>query len=82
MIFVTCTMEIAQNVLISRFVLNLNFFNIKGCGYCNDFQQCLPTTGMGPAIKNCHCEVWMNEPRQCIEGILFELKHKHILIEP
>jgi hypothetical protein len=42
---------------------------VQGCGYCNDARQCLPSNGDNPGIEGCHCEVWLNEPKQCIEDV-------------
>eukprot|EP00029_Vermamoeba_vermiformis_P009235 TRINITY_DN4542_c0_g1_i1.p1 TRINITY_DN4542_c0_g1~~TRINITY_DN4542_c0_g1_i1.p1 ORF type:complete len:301 (+),score=29.85 TRINITY_DN4542_c0_g1_i1:24-926(+) len=42
---------------------------IEGCGYCNDWMQCLPGDSMGPTVDGCICNVWITTPTMCQEGL-------------
>jgi hypothetical protein len=46
---------------------------ISGCGYCNDWRQCLPGDASGPVVSlHCECSVWIKVPYQCQEGLCAE----------
>jgi hypothetical protein len=42
---------------------------IEGCGYCNDWMQCLPGDSLGTTVEGCVCNVWITTPKMCQEGL-------------
>eukprot|EP01130_Rhizamoeba_saxonica_P010279 TRINITY_DN4204_c0_g1_i3.p1 TRINITY_DN4204_c0_g1~~TRINITY_DN4204_c0_g1_i3.p1 ORF type:complete len:201 (-),score=21.88 TRINITY_DN4204_c0_g1_i3:113-715(-) len=41
----------------------------EGCGYCQNYGQCVPGDSIGPNIKGYCCDVWSNSENSCLESV-------------
>lgn len=70
-----CAIYSTNNVVVAwnnKWVSIVGITDTKGCGYCNDYDQCLPSNGDRPGIDGCNCDIWITDLRRCTEGLCAE----------